>query len=60
MTNNQIELAKIILQSDNPEQTIRNALAIIYSLSPQHGAFQEPFADLIPECSRTIQTTVEA
>ena len=60
MTNNQIELAKIILQSDDPERTIRNALALIFALSPQHEAFQEPFADLIPECSQMFQTTVEA
>lgn len=50
MTNNQIELANIILQSDDPERTIRNALEIIFSLSQQHGAFQEPYPDLIQEC----------
>ncbi len=54
MTKNEIELANIILQSDDPERTIRNAIAIVFSLSPQHGASQEPFADLIQECSQTI------
>ena len=60
MTNNEIALAEIILQSNDPERTIRNALAIIYALSPQHGASQEPSADLIQECSRMFQTRVEA
>ena len=60
MTNNEIELANIILQSDDPERTIRNALEIIFSLSQQHGASQEPFAGLTQECCRTFQTTVGA
>ena len=54
MTKNEIELAQIILQSDDPERTIRNALAIIFSLSPQHEAFQAPFVGLTQECSQTI------
>ena len=54
MTNNELELANIILQSDNPERTIRNALAIIFSLAPQHEASPAPFVGLIQECSQTI------
>ena len=54
MTNNEIELANIILQSDDPDRTIRNALAIISALSPQHEASQAPFVGLIQECSQTI------
>lgn len=49
MTNNEIELTKIILQSENPVQAIGVAIGVIASLSGQHESSQEPFVELIQE-----------
>lgn len=42
MSNNTIELLKIILENDNPEQAILTASAIIFDYAEQLESYQEP------------------
>jgi hypothetical protein len=41
MTENKIELIKLILENDNPEQAIMTAAVIIHDLLKQHEASEE-------------------
>lgn len=41
MTENKLELIKLILENDNPEDAIMTAAAIIYDLLKQHEASEE-------------------
>ena len=44
MSNNLIELLKLILENDNPEQAVLNVAEIIFDYSKQHGLHQEEIA----------------
>lgn len=41
MTNNTIELLKIILENDNPEQAVNTVADIIFDYLKQHESYQE-------------------
>lgn len=49
MTENQIELLRIVSKSSDPEKTIRLAAAVIYSLLPQHEVIEEQQTALLQE-----------
>jgi hypothetical protein len=41
MTENKMELIRLILENDNPEQALMTAAVIIHDLLMQHESYQE-------------------
>ena len=55
MSNNLIELLKLILENDNPEQAVLSVANIISDYSKQHELHQEEIFACHPASSQTIQ-----
>ena len=52
MTDNKVELLKLILENDNIEQAVLTAAAIISDLLKQHESDQEQVAVCLPAISQ--------
>ena len=53
MTENKMELIRLILESDNIEQAIMTAAVIIHDLLMQHEAFEAPVSACLQAFGQT-------